>query len=51
MARGNPQAAYNQLLSSNPQFAQFMRQVQGMSPQQVAQMYGLDWQQVQDMMR
>ena len=35
----------------NPQFAQFLRDNQGKSPQQIAQDYGLDWNMVQNFLK
>ena len=35
----------------NPQFAQFLRDNQGKSPQQIAQEYGLDWNMVQGFLK
>ena len=35
----------------NPQFAQFLRDNQGKSPQQIAQEYGLDWSMIQGFLK
>ena len=35
----------------NPQFAQFLRDNHGKSPQQIAQEYGLDWNMVQGFLK
>ena len=43
LAGGDPQAAYNQLLESNPKFKKFIEDNQGKTPEQVAQENGLDY--------
>ena len=42
----NPDTAMKLFAQKNPQFAQFLRDNQGKSPQQIAQDYGLDWNMV-----
>ena len=42
MARGNPEAFARMLAQRNPQFAQFMRENQGKTPEQIADAYGID---------
>lgn len=42
-ARGNPQGAFDQMMRSNPQFAAFVRDNAGKSPQQIARENGIDW--------
>lgn len=39
----NPQAVYNMMMQSNPQFAQFVNQNQGKSLEQIAKDYGVDF--------
>lgn len=39
---GDKNALYNQMLQNNPQFAQFVKENQGKTPEQVAQAYGID---------
>ena len=39
----NPDTVMKMFAQKNPQFAQFLRDNQGKSPQQIAQEYGLDW--------
>lgn len=46
----NPDAVVNMMMQRNPQFAQFMRQHQGHTPEQVAAQYGLDYNQIRAMM-
>ena len=42
----NPDTVIKMFAQKNPQFAQFLRDNQGKSPQQIAQDYGLDWNMV-----
>ena len=42
----NPDTVMKMFAQKNPQFAQFLRDNQGKSPQQIAQDYGLDWNMV-----
>ena len=39
---GNPQALFNQMMRNNPQFAQFVEQNKGKSPEQIAKDYNVD---------
>lgn len=50
MAGGNPQALYNQLMRTNPQFAQFIHNNAGKSPEQIAQENGIDINSVRQFM-
>ena len=47
----NPDTAMKLFAQKNPQFAQFLRDNQGKSPQQIAQDYGLDWNMVQGFLK
>ena len=47
----NPDTVMNLFAQKNPQFAQFLRDNQGKSPQQIAQDYGLDWNMVQGLIK
>ena len=47
----NPDTVMNLFAQKNPQFAQFLRDNQGKSPQQIAQNYGLDWNMVQGFLK
>ena len=47
----NPDTVMNLFAQKNPQFAQFLRDNQGKSPQQIAQEYGLDWNMVQGFLK
>ena len=52
MANGqNPDMVIKLFSQKNPQFAQFLRDNQGKSPQQIAQDYGLDWNMVQGFLK
>ena len=51
MLGGDPNAAIQILSRQNPQFAKFMRDNQGKSPEQIAQDYGLDWGMIQNFLR
>ena len=47
----NPDTVMKMFAQKNPQFAQFLRDNQGKSPQQIAQDYGLDWNMVQGFLK
>lgn len=47
----NPDTVMKLFAQKNPQFAQFFRDNQGKSPQQIAQDYGLDWNMVQNFLK
>lgn len=47
----NPDTVMKMFAQKNPQFAQFLRDNQGKSPQQIAQNYGLDWNMVQGFLK
>lgn len=52
MIRGqNPQQLMQTFAQRNPQFAEFLRQNQGKSPEQIAQEHGIDMNMVRDLMR
>ena len=46
MVGGNPQALYQSMYQSNPEFRQFADSMQGKTPQQAFQENGLDFNQV-----
>lgn len=46
MMQGDPSALLSNLAQSNPQFAQFMAQNQGRTPQEAFKAYGYDFSQV-----
>lgn len=47
----NPDTVMKLFAQKNPQFAQFLRDNQGKSPQQIAQDYGLDWSMIQGFLK
>lgn len=47
----NPDTVIRLFAQKNPQFAQFLRDNHGKSPQQIAQEYGLDWNMVQGFLK
>ena len=47
----NPDTVVKLFSQKNPQFAQFLRDNQGKSPQQIAQDYGIDWNMVQNFLK
>ena len=47
----SPDTVMKLFAQKNPQFAQFLRDNQGKSPQQIAQDYGLDWNMVQGFLK
>lgn len=46
MMQGDPSALISNLARSNPQFAQFLAQNQGRTPEEAFKAYGYDFQQV-----
>lgn len=51
MAKGNPQGVYNQMMANNPQFAQFVRENQGKTPEQIAKEHGINPDMIKQFMR
>ena len=47
----NPDTVMKLFAQKNQQFAQFLRDNQGKSPQQIAQDYGIDWGMVQGFLK
>ena len=47
----NPDTVMKLFAQKNPQFAQFLQDNHGKSPQQIAQDYGLDWNIVQGFLK
>ena len=47
----NPDTVMKLFAQKNPQFAQFLRDNHGKSPQQIAQDYGLDWSMIQGFLK
>ena len=46
MLSGDPDAMYRQMMQNNPQFAKFVMDNQGKTPDQIAQENGIDMDQV-----
>lgn len=51
MMGADPRATYERLMASNPQFAAFVRDNQGKSPEQIAREHGIDYDMVRKLMR
>ena len=52
MLRGqDPNMIMQNFARQNPQFAQFLRDNQGKSPEQIAQTYGLNWSEIQQFLK
>lgn len=51
MVSGDPQPLFNQMIQSNPQFAQFVAMNAGKTPEQAFADNGLDYSQVRNLMR
>lgn len=47
----NPDVVMKLFAQKNPQFAQFAKENQGKSPEQIAKDYGLDWNMVQNFLK
>ena len=47
----NPDTVMKLFAQKNPQFAQFLRDNHGKTPQQIAQDYGLDWGMIQGFLK
>lgn len=51
MSAGNPNRLYQDLMSNNEQFRNFVNQNQGKSPEQIAQEYGLNLNPILNLLR
>lgn len=51
LSKGNPEAFFNQLMSSNPQFRNFINSNQGKTAEQIARENGIDINAVYKMMK
>ena len=47
----DPNAVIQMMAQKNPQFAQFLQQNRGKTPEQIAKEYGLDWDMVKNFMK
>lgn len=50
-AQGNPQALFNSMYQTNPQFRQFAQSMRGKTPEQAFRENGLDFEQVRGFFR
>lgn len=48
---GNPDQIYKGMVQNNPQFAQFVNQNRGLSPEQIAQKYGVNIEALKNLIR
>lgn len=51
MSGKNPDAVMRMMEQKNPQFAQFVKDNEGKSPEQIANDYGLDWGMIQGFLK
>ena len=51
LANGSPQALFDSMLQSNPQFRSFAESMRGKTPEQAFSEYGLDFNQVKDLLK
>lgn len=51
LMRGNPQALFDSMMRSNPQFASFVQMHKGMTPEQAFAQHGLDFNQFRGLFR
>lgn len=51
MANGNPEALYNHMLQTNPQFKAFAESMRGKTPEQAFQEFGYDFNQAKNLFR
>lgn len=47
----NPQDVMQMMLKNDPRFSQFVNENKGLSPEQIAQKYGINFEQVKQMMK
>ena len=51
MNHRNPQDVMREMLQRDPRFSQFMQENKGLTPEQIAQKYGINFEQVKQMMK
>lgn len=49
--QGNPQALFNNLMQSNPQFRAFAKSMEGKTPEEAFRQFGLDFEEIKGMMK
>ena len=47
----NPQDVMQMMLKNDPRFSKFLNENKGLSPEQIAQKYGINFEQVRQMMK
>lgn len=47
----NPQDVMRTMIQNDPRFSQFVQENKGLTPEQIAQKYGIDFEQVRQMMK
>lgn len=47
----NPQDVMQMMLKNDPRFSKFVNENKGLSPEQIAQKYGIDFEHVRQMMK
>ena len=47
----NPQDVMKMMIKNDPRFSQFINENKGLNPEQIAQKYGIDFEQVKQMMK
>lgn len=50
MNGSSPDAVFNLMMQSNPNFAKFVEDNKGSSPEQIASKYGIDWNSVKSLL-
>ena len=51
MSCRNPQDVMQAMLKNDPRFSRFVNENKGLSPEQIAQKYGINFEQVKQMMK
>lgn len=51
LIKGDPNGMYENMIKTNPQFAQFVRENKGKTPEQIARENGIDFNLVKQLMR
>ena len=51
LINGDPAAAFGRMMQTNPQFRQFVEANKGKTPEQIASEYGIDFNQVRNLIK
>ena len=51
MSCRNPQDVMQMMIKNDPRFSQFVNENKGLNPEQIAQKYGINFEQVKQMMK